>query len=80
MYSMKYVPVSEFILFTMVTPVVTLILSWLLWGEVLSATELIGGSTILIGVALPIISAIRDGEYNDTPQQPLGPARTDRLI
>ena len=62
MFSMKHVPVSEFILFSMITPVLVLFLSWVLWNEVPHKWAIAGGFTILSGISLPIIYYVQKGK------------------
>ena len=52
MYVMKELPVSHVISFTMITPVATIILSWLLFDDVPSLAHLCGGTLILFGITL----------------------------
>ena len=54
MYALKHIPVSEHILFTMITPVITLILSWFLWGDIPKTLSLLGGMIIFIGISWPL--------------------------
>ncbi len=52
MYAMQKLPVSHTILFTMLTPMVTMYLAWLLWDTLPSYMMLAGSSLILGGVML----------------------------
>ena len=54
MYALKHIPVSEHILFTMITPVITLILSWFLWDDIPKTLSLVGGMIIFVGISWPL--------------------------
>ena len=65
MYSMMYIPVSQFILFTMITPVVTILLAWMIWEDIPGNMSLIGGMIILMGVSLPVLDNIYANNRNE---------------
>lgn len=54
-YSLKYIPISRFIVFTMLTPVFTLVLSWIIIGNLPSVYETTGGIIIISGILLPLM-------------------------
>lgn len=54
-YSLKYIPISRFIVFTMLTPVFTLFLSWIIIGTLPSLYETIGGIIIISGILIPLL-------------------------
>ena len=55
MFAMKHIPVSEFILFSMTTPVLIIFLSWVFLGETPSMLAITGGFIILGGVSSPVL-------------------------
>jgi len=55
MHALKLIPVSIFILFSMLTPVFALFLSWLFLDDIPSFTAIIGGVIVLAGISLPLI-------------------------
>ena len=57
-YAIKYIPVSRFILITMLTPVFALVLSLVLLNDVPSLLEIIGGFFVLTGSSLPFLVKI----------------------
>ncbi len=52
--ALRYIPVSQSILFTMLTPVFALLLSATLLGTTPTSREMVGGVIVLIGIAIPI--------------------------
>ncbi len=54
-YSLKYIPISRFIIYTMLTPVFTLFLSWIIIGTLPSLYETIGGIIIISGILIPLL-------------------------
>lgn len=71
-YSLKYLPVSKFILFSMLTPVFALIFSGLILNDIPKGMEIFGGAIVLLGIAIPIlpldciISKTQIAQYNET--------------
>ncbi|MBF0277370.1 MAG: DMT family transporter [SAR324 cluster bacterium] len=55
MYALRYIPVSQAILFSMLTPVFTLLMSWFLLKIFPSSQQLLGAGIILAGVMIPIV-------------------------
>ena len=53
-YALKSIPVSEHVLFTMITPVIALILSWLLWNDIPTPLSLLGALIIFVGIIWPL--------------------------
>lgn len=60
MESAHHVAASTTVLTSLVTPPTTLLLGLALLGTLPSAHELIGGAIMLAGVAIPVLSALRD--------------------
>jgi len=60
MESAHHVPASTTVLATLVTPPTTLLLGFAVLGTLPSAHELMGGGIMLVGVAIPVIAALRD--------------------
>jgi len=58
MEALKYIPVSRFILFSLLTPVFASLLSWLLLGDVPSIYETIGGVVVIIGIGIPLFASV----------------------
>lgn len=54
-YALKYMPLSRFILITMLTPVFALVLSLLLLNDTPTIFEVIGGCFVLTGTSLPFL-------------------------
>lgn len=54
MYAVRYIPVTQSILFTMLTPFFALLLAWLTLGIFPSQREILGGSIMIIGIFIPI--------------------------
>ncbi len=54
-YSLKYIPISRYIIYTMLTPVFTLLLSWIIIGTLPSLYETIGGIIIISGILIPLL-------------------------
>ncbi len=61
MASARHVKASTTALAGLATPVITLLLGFLLLGTVPTRVELLGGAIMLIGVALPIVAVRRSG-------------------
>jgi len=59
MYALRYIPVSQSILFTMLTPVFALVLSVLFLGSSPSSGEILGGIIIMLGISIPIFHLIK---------------------
>lgn len=55
MYALKHIPVSKATVLSMLTPIFTLIISWIIWIDFPSKMEIIGGTVILIGIAFPLV-------------------------
>ncbi len=60
MESAHHVPASTTVLTSLVTPPVTLLLGFAILGTLPSAHELMGGAIMLVGVAIPVLHALRD--------------------
>lgn len=54
MYSIRYIPVSQATLFILLTPVFTIVVSFLVLDIFPSTQQLIGGAIILLGISLPV--------------------------
>jgi drug/metabolite transporter (DMT)-like permease len=61
MASARHVKASTTALAGLATPVITLLLGFLLLGSIPTRVELLGGAIMLIGVALPIVAVRRSG-------------------
>lgn len=59
MYSARYIPVAQGILISIASPVVTLMLGWLVLGTTPTGLQLAGGATLLCGVLLPLVGILR---------------------
>jgi len=58
MYALKDIPSTQTTLLGLVTPVVTLLPAFVVFGTVPSARELLGGTIMLGGIALPLLERI----------------------
>lgn len=59
MYALRYLPVSQSILFTLLTPVFALLLSVIFLDIYPSTQQLIGVSSIMFGISMPIVHLVR---------------------
>jgi len=59
MYSARHVAASTTALAALVTPSLTLVLSWLVLGTLPTTRELAGGAVMLTGVAIPVLDLLR---------------------
>lgn len=60
MESAHHVPASTTVLASLVTPPATLLLGFVVLGALPSAHELVGGAIMLLGVAIPVVDALRE--------------------
>lgn len=60
MESAHHVPASTTVLASLVTPPTTLLLGFAVLGTLPSAHELMGGAIMLVGVAIPVLHALRE--------------------
>jgi drug/metabolite transporter (DMT)-like permease len=60
MESAHHVPASTTVLASLVTPPTTLLLGFAVLGTLPSAHELMGGAIMLVGVAIPVVHALRE--------------------
>ncbi|MGK0291579.1 MAG: drug/metabolite transporter (DMT)-like permease, partial [bacterium] len=59
MYALRYIPVSQSILFGMLTPIFTLFLAWGLFSHLPSVIQMVGGILILIGISIPVLWVLK---------------------
>jgi drug/metabolite transporter (DMT)-like permease len=59
MQSLRHVPARISSLVTLATPVLTLLLSWLVLGSWPTGRELLGGGVMLVGIGLPVVATLR---------------------
>lgn len=71
MQSAHYVPASTTVLASLVTPPTTLLLGFAVLGTLPSAHELMGGAIMLIGVAIPVLDALREDRSTRQIPRPL---------
>jgi drug/metabolite transporter (DMT)-like permease len=55
MYALRYMPPTETTLIALLTPALTLLPAFLVFGTVPAAHELVGGALMIAGVALPVL-------------------------
>ena len=59
LYALKYIPVSEGILYYMLTPAIALLTAGLVLNQWPNALETLGASIMLLGISLPVIAQLR---------------------
>ncbi len=57
-YALKHIPISEHVLFTMITPVIVLILSWFIWNDIPTPLSLLGALIIFVGISCPFLPVV----------------------
>lgn len=61
-YALKYTPVSQFTLFTMLTPIFALLVDWIFLGEIPTFQQTLGACIIMVGILLPVFHLIRQSK------------------
>lgn len=57
--SLRYISMSTALLYTMVSPIFTACWQWLIWGTILTTTEMIGAVMILVGVSFVLLKKLK---------------------
>lgn len=68
MYALRYIQVSQSILFSMMTPIFALFLSWVYLGTVPSLQQIAGAAVIMAGITIPIVQVIRSQNQKESLQ------------
>jgi drug/metabolite transporter (DMT)-like permease len=71
MQSAHYVAASTTVLASLVTPPLTLLLGFVVLGTLPSVHEVLGGVIMLVGVAIPVLSALRDERLPTVDEPPV---------